>query len=106
MTKQPTRRASTMERDPFASVIPENTEAVSITPPTPVTSSGRRSKLTVSLDVDLIDRVKNAAYWNPRLNIAKIAERGIKQAIEEVERENGGRYKPRESNLKSGFPMK
>jgi hypothetical protein len=95
-----------MERDPFASVIPENTEVVSVKSPTPVASSGRRSKLTVSLDVDLIDRVKNAAYWNPRLNIAKIAELGIKQAIEEVERENGGRYKQRESNLKSGHPMK
>lgn len=95
-----------MERDPFASVIPESTDSISIKSPTSVSGTGRRSKLTVTLDVDLIDRVKNAAYWNPRLNIAKIAELGIKHAIEEVERENGGRYKPRESNLKSGHPMK
>lgn len=106
MTKQPIKRASTMERDPFASIIPESAEEVSIKPPAPVAGSGQRGKLTVSLDVELINRVKNAAYWNPRLNIAKIAERGIKQAIEEVERENGGRYKQRESDLKSGFPMK
>ena len=36
----------------------------------------RKEKLTVHLDEDLVNRVKNAAYWNPRLNIARIAERG------------------------------
>lgn len=106
MTKQPTSRASTMERDPFASVIPEYTEEVTSKSPTPVSVSGRRGKISVTLDVDLIDRVKNAAYWNPRLTIAKIAEKGIRKAIEQIENENGGRYKQRDSKLKGGYPMK
>lgn len=49
----------------------------------------KKEKLTVHLTHDLIERVKNAAYWNPRLTIASIAELGVKYAIEQVERENG-----------------
>lgn len=65
----------------------------------------KKEKLTVHLTHDLIERVKNAAYWNPRLTIASIAELGVKYAIEQVERENGGAYPPRESELKGGRPI-
>ena len=41
--------------------------------------------------------MKNAAYWNPRLTIASIAELGIKYAIEQVEKEHGGPYPQRET---------
>ena len=49
--------------------------------------------------------MKNAAYWNPRLTIASIAEVGVRYAIEQVEKENGGAYPPRESELKGGRPI-
>lgn len=65
----------------------------------------KKEKLTVHLTHDLIERVKNAAYWNPRLTIASIAELGVKYAIEQVERENGGAYPMRESELKGGRPI-
>ena len=65
----------------------------------------KREKLTVHLSHDLIERVKNAAYWNPRLTIASIAEIGVRYAIEQVEKENGGAYPPRESELKGGRPI-
>lgn len=67
--------------------------------------SQKKEKLTVHLTHDLIERVKNAAYWNPRLTIASIAEIGVKYAIELVEKENGGAYPPRESELKGGRPI-
>src|SRR5262249_20575677 len=66
----------------------------------------RRQKLTVHLRPDLVDRVKNAAYWNPRLTITSIAEMGIIRAIESIEQENGGPYPTREENLRGGRPMK
>ena len=50
--------------------------------------------------------MKNAAYWNPRLTIARIAERGIRLALKEVERENGGSYPQREGDLVGGRPIK
>ena len=65
-----------------------------------------KQKLTVHLEASLAERVKNAAYWNPRLTIAGIAEQGIRLAIERVEREHGGKYPPREGELIGGRPIK
>jgi len=65
-----------------------------------------KQKLTVHLDAALAERVKNAAYWNPRLTIAGIAEQGIRSAIERCEREHGGQYPPREGQLVGGRPIK
>jgi len=65
-----------------------------------------RQKLTVHLESSLAERVKNAAYWNPKLTIAGIAERGIRVAIEKCEREHGGQYPPREGELVGGRPIK
>jgi hypothetical protein len=65
-----------------------------------------KQKLTVHLESELADRVRNAAYWNPKLTIARIAEHGIKSAIEKYEREHGGKYPPREGELVGGRPIK
>ncbi len=65
-----------------------------------------KQKLTVHLESSLAERVKNAAYWNPRLTIAGIAEQGIRLAIERFEREHGGKYPPREGELIGGRPIK
>ena len=131
MRKSQTAR-STIKNDPFASVIPLPSEVDTTEPAAPpvtetpavraprqprVVNTDRRAeaateaksgrqKLTVHLPADLADRVKNAAYWNPRLTIAGIAEQGIKSAIERYERENGGRYPPREGELVGGRPIK
>ncbi len=130
MAKSQTARTSTIKNDPFASVIPDrigeqaneeaqanNAQASSVVtplrleqPPQPQpeaskAESQKKEKLTVHLTHDLIERVKNAAYWNPRLTIASIAELGVRYAIEQVERENGGAYPPRESELKGGRPI-
>jgi hypothetical protein len=65
-----------------------------------------KEKLTVHVSPELADRVKNAAYWNPRLTIAGIAEKGIRQEMDRLERENGGPYPPRDGNLTGGRPIK
>jgi hypothetical protein len=122
MAKSQTVR-STIKNDPFETLIPDrisertNAEPTTedepkgvVTPirpePEPKAVEGhKKEKLTVHLTHDLIERVKNAAYWNPRLTIASIAELGIKYAIEQVEKEHGGPYPPRESELKGGRPI-
>lgn len=117
---------STIKNDPFATLIPDRTaeqeaEAANEDAPGVVTpirreqpreqtdtkqvNGQKREKLTVHLTHDLIERVKNAAYWNPRLTIASIAELGVKYAIEQVEKEHGGPYPQRESELKGGRPI-
>ena len=60
-------------------------------PPAVPAAAADRSKLTVHLDGDVVNRVKNAAYWNPRLTIARIAERGIRLALKESRRRTAGR---------------
>ncbi|MFO0937497.1 MAG: hypothetical protein U0798_13385 [Gemmataceae bacterium] len=126
---------STIRSDPFGSVIPEPEElaipepvaldskslavkslrkpkAVNVDRKEEVASAAEESakrgkqKLTVHLESELAERVKNAAYWNPRLTIARIAEQGIKNAIEKFEREHGGKYPPREGELIGGRPIK
>ncbi len=100
---------STIKNDPFALVIPEAVaDEVSDSPKESrgaQPKSAKKEKLTVHLYPELIERVKNAAYWNPRLTIAAIAEIGIAYAMEQVEKENGGPYPPRESELKGGRPI-
>ena len=122
MAKQQTAR-TTIKNDPFATVIPMNgdveghAEAEALEEKTPVSHAPspirpahgqpfRRQKLTVHLRTDLAERVKNAAYWNPRLTIASIAEMGIFHALELIEKEHGGPYPPREEELRGGRPMK
>lgn len=85
---------------------PSNADTSKPNVPAEDTARLGKQKLTVHLDAALADRVKNAAYWNPRLTIAGIAEQGIRHAIEKIERENGGRYKPREGELVGGRPIK
>jgi len=123
---------STIKNDPFASVIPDPSELEipevnKVTEQKPVMTRSPRlphaintdqksvaanepktgkQKLTVHLASELADRVKNAAYWNPRLTIASIAEQGIKSVIEKFEREHGGKYPPREGELVGGRPIK
>lgn len=109
-----TSKGSTIRNDPFGSVIPLPGQ-VDNDPPENLErrqeSKGasapiRRQKLTIHLDEPLANRIKNAAYWNPRLTIAKIAEQGLRWAIEEVEKENDGPYPHRESELIGGRPIK
>ena len=112
MPKTTLSNRSTIKNDPFAAIIPVQGTPMDPSPdevcfhhPAAARPLGRK-KLTVHLQPDLIERVKNAAYWNPRLTIAAIAEAGIRQALTEVEREHGGPYPPREQELRGGRPIK
>lgn len=113
MAKQPMRK-STIGNDPFETLIPDvmGEQGRVVQHPTVAQAQAegksngpKKEKLTVHLTHDLIERVKNAAYWNPRLTIAGIAEIGVQYALEQVEKENGGPYPTRESELKGGRPI-
>ena len=113
MSKQPAR--STIGKDPFADVIQDRLgeEAEVIQHPTARRvveahrdeTDDKKEKMTVHLTHDLINRVKNAAYWDPEHTITSIAEIGMKYAIEKVEREHGGPYPQRKHELKGGRPI-
>ena len=105
----------TIKNDPFADLIPEPPVAV----PEPVAVAGpvqalpavpakapRRAKVTVVLDGELVERIRNADYWDPEMTVASVAEMGIKLALERIEKRHGGAYPPRTTRLRAGRPMK
>jgi hypothetical protein len=116
MAKQQTAR-STIGNDPFKDLIPDRIAEAEVRPPEAAanhddapalatsTASQKKEKVTVHLLPDLAERMKNAAYWNPKLTITSIAEIGFRYAIEQIEKEHGGPYPPRESELKGGRPI-
>jgi post-segregation antitoxin (ccd killing protein) len=70
-----------------------------------ITSHRKHGQLNVRVSRELTERVRNAAYWNPRLTVSGITERGLQLALAEIERD-GGPYPQRESKLRGGSSVK
>lgn len=70
-------------------------------------SSVKKQRVTIHIPVDLIDRVKNAVYWEPGLTLAGFAEDALSKALEQMETERGAPFPGRkEHKLKGGRPIK
>lgn len=98
---------STIGANPLDAVVPDPLVASKTRQRGPA-PAGRveKERLTVHVPVDLIDRVKNAAYWTPGLTLAGLAEEALKKAVGVLEKERGGPYPPRREELKGGRPLK
>ena len=94
------------ERSSYYSELNESSTATRPAANSDTERSRSKRKMTVELTNELIERVKNAAYWNPRLTISGIVEEGVQFAIQQIESENGGAYPNREAELKGGRPVK
>lgn len=69
--------------------------------------SPTKQRITIHLSTELIDRVKNAVFWEPGLTLAAFAEYALYQAVEKLEQERGAPYpQRREQNLRGGRPLK
>lgn len=65
-----------------------------------------RKRLTVNLPADLLEQLRNTAYWNPGMTLAGLVERGIRVSIEDLERSRGGPFPIRLRELKGGRPRR
>lgn len=66
-----------------------------------------KQRVTIHISVDLIDRVKNAVYWEPGLTLTEFAERAFDRELKKWEKEWGEEYPQRkEYQLKGGRPLK
>jgi hypothetical protein len=72
--------------------------------PKPEEAEPPKGKVTVLVPMDLLERLRNAAYWK-RKTLATLAEEGIRLVVERLERENRGPFEPREDELKTGRPQ-
>jgi hypothetical protein len=59
-------------------------------------------KITTPFSVELIERVRNAVYWEPDATLAGIIVQAVAEAIDQMERERGEPYPPRTNRLRSG----
>jgi hypothetical protein len=69
-------------------------------------SCTKKQRVTIHIPVDLIERVKNAVYWEPGFTLAGFAELALLTAIEQLEKERGSAYPARKQQLKGGRPLK
>ena len=100
-----TRKGSTIGHNPLDQVVPIRTlEAVQ--PPQPEVTKPARERVTISLSAELMERARNAVYWTPGATLAGLFEDAVLDMLGRVEKEHGGPFKSRSSNLKPGRRMK
>ncbi len=64
----------------------------------------KRQRMTVSLPTDLLERVRDAAYWTTGSTMAGLISSALEDLIKNLEIENGRPFPPRLHDLKSGRP--
>lgn len=64
-----------------------------------------KSRLTINLSIDLIERVKNAVYWTPGLTMSSLAEQALLQAVDTLEKKRGEPFPHRAEELRPGRPV-
>ncbi len=65
-----------------------------------------KTRVTIHIPVNLIERIKNAVYWEPGLTVAGFCEQALLKGIEKLEKEKGAPYPSRREQLKGGRPIK
>jgi hypothetical protein len=60
--------------------------------------------LTVSLPVDLVDRVRDAVYWTPDLKLAWLIAQSLRASLADLEKSRQGPFPKRIMALRAGRP--
>ncbi len=63
-----------------------------------------RTKLTVKLPTDLIERLRNGVYWTPGVTVAGLTASALSQYLDQMEIDRGEPFPPRQEELKTGRP--
>ncbi len=63
-----------------------------------------KERLTVTLPVDLLDRLRNAVSWTPHLTLARLIQESVTQYVDALEEKNGQPFPQRMQELKGGRP--
>jgi hypothetical protein len=71
-----------------------------------ISVSLKKQRITIHISAEIIERVKNAVFWEPGLTLAGFAEYALEQAINQMELEKGSVFPPRRHPLKGGRPLK
>ncbi len=66
--------------------------------------SFKRQRMTVSLPAELVERVRDAAYWTPGSTMAGLITQALEDLLKQREVQNGRPFAPRLGALKPGRP--
>lgn len=98
------RKVSTIGSNPLDQVVPMRPQSP-IPPDDPEPAKAARERVTIALPADLMERARNAVYWTPGATLAGLVEEAVADSLDQIEKRNGGSFKPRGSNLKPGRKM-
>jgi hypothetical protein len=62
----------------------------------------KKQKVTLIMDADLVERLKNAVYWSPGLSLSGVLEEAAEKMISQLEKKNGKPFQERNGELKKG----
>lgn len=84
----------------------ERTEVVESEERTQPAPLAGKQRITLHISAQVIDRVKNAVYWEPGLTLAGFAEEALEKALNDLEAERGTPFaQRREHRLRGGRPI-
>ncbi len=66
--------------------------------------SQKRQRMTVSLPTDLLERIRDAAYWTSGTTMAGLISSALEDLLHNLEAQNGRPFSPRLQNLRPGRP--
>ena len=64
----------------------------------------RKQRVTITLPVDLLERLRNAVYWTGHGTLARLIADALDDAVTQMEEANGGTFPLRLAPLKRGRP--
>lgn len=71
-----------------------------------VDTAEQKQRITIHLSKGIIDRAKNAVYWEPGLTLTDLAEQALKVELDKLEKKRGDKYPQRKKDqLKGGRPL-
>ena len=65
---------------------------------------GRKQRVTITLPVDLLERLRNAVYWTGHGPLARLIVDALDDAVTNMEQSNGQPFPQRLAPLKRGRP--